>query len=171
MKLNATVLLLAGALLISAGASAQGLPNLEKASEITTGSLPDGISYYLVTNKNTPGFADFALVQPVRSDLSGPREDLVTLPHFEGRKPYEFLVSNAVSSSRNGYVRHLRNSTIFRFADVPVFRAEVADSTLLMLFDIARGSEYEQAIVLSGDIDVTAVVERIRILSMTISTR
>ena len=81
MKLNATVLLLAGALLISAGASAQGLPNLEKASEITTGSLPDGISYYLVTNKNTPGFADFALVQPVRSDLSGPREDLVTLPH------------------------------------------------------------------------------------------
>ena len=44
-------------------ASAQGLPALKMASEITVGELPNGISYYLVTNQTAKGYADFALVQ------------------------------------------------------------------------------------------------------------
>lgn len=158
--------------LLSCGAlRAQNLPTLGKASEIVTGSLPDHISYYLVNNTNTPGFADFALVQQQRSDRVSPREDLTSLPHFFGRKPYEFLGDNAVGYSRRGFIEHTQTATIFRFTDVPVSRPEVTDSTLLMLFDIARSSEYEQAIVVSGNIDVPAVIERIRILSMTISRR
>ena len=152
-------------------AFAQALPSLTKASEITTGKLPDGISYYLVTNAGTPGFADFALVQPLRSDRNGPREDLVSLPHFPGRKPYEFRASWGVGYSERGYVQHLRDATVFRFEDVPVSYSAAADSTLLLLFDLARSSEYEQAVVVSGNIDIAAISERIRILSMTVSTR
>lgn len=159
------------ALLCGSTLRAQDLPALGKASEIVTGCLPDGISYYLINNPHTPGFADFALVQPSRNDRKGPREDLVYLKHFYGRKPYEFLADNAVGYSRRGFIEHTRNSTVFRFSDVPVSRSSVTDSSLLMLFDLARSSEYEQAIVVSGDIDLSAILERIRIMSMTISRR
>ncbi|MBR3075032.1 MAG: hypothetical protein IKH11_04665, partial [Bacteroidales bacterium] len=171
MKVIYRFILAAAALGFGAGLGAQTLPELEKASEITTGSLPNGISYYLVKNSGTPGFADFALVQPLRNDRVGARENLVSLPHFFGRKPYRFLASNGVGYGERGYIQHFRNSTVFRFADVPVSGAEVCDSMLLMLFDLARASEYEQAIVVSGNIDVPGVIERIRILSMTIPRR
>lgn len=164
--------MLAAVLLCSgAGLGAQTLPELGKAPEITTGSLPNGITYYLVKNSGTPGFADFALVQPMRNDRVGTRGDLVSLPHFFGRKPYRFLTANGVGYGERGYIQHFRDASVFRFADVPVSGAEVCDSMLLMLFDMARASEYEQAVVVSGNIDVPAVIERIRILSMTISRR
>ena len=157
--------------LLPAALAAQELPVLAKASEITTGKLPDGISYYLVENSGSPGFADFALVQPLRERGSAPREDLVKLPHFLGRKPYNFLADNAIAYGERGWIQQARNAVIFRFADVPVASQEVSDSTLLMIFDMARSSEYEQAVVVSGNIDVAAIQERIRILSMTLSAR
>ena len=151
--------------------SGQGLPSLGKASEINVGRLPDGISYYIVKNDVAPGLADFALVQGRRPDRLGPRRDLVSLPHFEGRKPYEFLTSSGVRYGERGFIQHSRDATVFRFADVPVFNSAVSDSTLLMLFDIVRSSPYSQALVISGDVDVAAISERIRILSMTVSQR
>jgi len=161
----------AASLLGGVTAGAQSLPNLGKAPEITTGCLPNGISYYLVRNANSPGFADFALVQPQRNDRTATRENLVRLPHFYGRKPYDFLASKSVGYTSRGYIQHFQDATVFRFADVPVSQADVSDSTLLMMFDIAADSEYEQALVVSGNIDVPAVIERIRVLSMTISRR
>ena len=68
------IILAAAALVLGGGAFAQSLPELGKASEITTGKLPDGISYYLISNPATPGFADFALRQLlviVADDLHG----------------------------------------------------------------------------------------------------
>lgn len=166
------IIWIAGLALLCGGTlGAQNLPNLGKADEIVTGSLPDGISYYLVGNITQPGLADFALVQPGRTDRNGPRKNLESLPHFFGRKPYGFLTDNAVGYDRRGYIEHTRDATVFRFSDVPVFRPEVTDSTLLLLFDLARSSAYEQAIVVCGNIDVPAVLERIRLLSMTISKR
>lgn len=158
-------------LLLGSEVRGQGLPSLAKASEITVGRLPDGVSYYLVKNDDAPGLADFALVQGKRPDRSGPRRDLVNLPHFHGRKPYEFLAGSGVRYGERGFIQHLRDATVFRFADVPVFNSDVSDSTLLMLFDIVRSSPYGQALIISGNIDVAAISERIRILSMTVSQR
>ena len=149
----------------------QGLPSLAKAPEITVGRLPDGVSYYLVKNDDAPGLADFALVQGRRPDRNGPRRDLVSLPHFQGRKPYEFLAGSGVRYGERGFIQHLRDATVFRFANVPVFNSDVSDSTLLMMFDIVRSSPYGQALIISGNIDVAAISERIRILSMTVSQR
>ena len=133
---------LAAGLLRCGSARAQGLPELAKAPEYNKGTLPNGITYYLVKNTGGPGFADFALVQPHRHDSAEPRKDLADLPHFTGRKPYEFLAAHAVRYDRGGFIRHLRDATIFRFANVPVSRSEVADSMLLMVLDIARSWRY-----------------------------
>ncbi len=163
------IMVLAG--LLPLASAAQSLPSLSKAPEISTGTLPNGISYYLVNNTASPGFADFALVQPLREDREGPRRDLASLPHFGSRKPYEFLADNGVGYGARGFIQHPRGASVFRFPDVPVALPGVTDSTLLMLFDIARSSEYGQAMVVSGNIDVSAIEERIRILSMTVSQR
>lgn len=173
MKALRTIYLtaLAAGLLLCGSARAQGLPELAKAPEYNKGTLPNGITYYLVKNTGGPGFADFALVQPHRHDSAEPRKDLADLPHFTGRKPYEFLAAHAVRYDRGGFIRHLRDATIFRFANVPVSRSEVADSMLLMVLDIARSWRYGQAIAICGDIDVASTLERLRILSMTISQR
>lgn len=150
----------------------QGLPALDKAKEIVTGELPDGISYYIVKNQSRPGFADFALVQPFRdSSTPPPREELVNLPHFKDGKPYEFLARCGVGYGARGFVRQQGNAAIFRFADVPVSSQSVADSTLLLLFDLALSSPHSQSVVISGDIDVSVIRERIRILSMTVPRR
>jgi len=151
--------------------AAQGLPTLGKAQEITTGELPNGISYYLVSNKALPGFADFALIQPSRSDRKGPREDLVSLPDFQTRKPYRFLSDHGVSYGNRGFIQHLRDATVFRLEDVPVAEASAYDSTLLMLMNLSERSDYRQALIISGDVDVSAVRERLRILSMTVQAR
>ena len=168
---NIVAALTLSVLLPVCGASGQGLPSLEKAKEINVGKLPDGITYYLISNKTAPGLADFAIVQNHRPDRVGPRQDLVSLPHFQGRKPYEFLSDAGVRYRERGFIQHFRDATVFQFADVPVSEASVADSTLLMMFDIVRSSAYSQALVVSGDIDLAAIKERIRILSMTVSQR
>ena len=166
-----TVAAIIASVLFSCLLQGQGLPALEKDKGIVTGQLPDGISYYLVKNTSLPGFADFALVQPVRTDVAGPRQDLASLPHFESTKPYGFLARSGVGYGPRGYIRHTGGATVFRFSDVPVSQTATADSTLLLLFDLARTSPYAQAIAISGDIDVSAISERLRILSMTISQR
>lgn len=48
---------------------AQNLPVLQKDGAVTTGSLANGISYYLVTNPSMKGVADFALVRKARATL------------------------------------------------------------------------------------------------------
>lgn len=149
----------------------QSLPELEKAKEIVTGELPDGISYYLIKNLSHPGFADFALVQPYRDASTTPREDLVSLPHFRDGKPYEFLARCGVGYGPRGFVRQQGDATVYRFADVPVSSPAVADSTMLLLFDLALSSPHVQSVVISGDIDVDAISERLRILSMTVPRR
>ena len=164
-------ILAAAAFLVPSALWSQALPALEKAREIVTGELPDGISYYIVKNQDVPGFADFALVQPQRDSETSPREELVNLPHFKDQKPYEFLARWGVGYGARGFVRQQGNATIFRFAGVPVSSPSVADSTLLLLFDLALGSPYRQSVIISGDIDVSVIGERLRILSMTVPKR
>ena len=171
MKILRCILILAAILLCSGRMAAQELPAIAKAPEITTGRLPNGITFYLVKNSSTPGYADFALVQPQRERGSSPRADLVNLPHFFGRKPYKFLADNGIGYGERGWIQNTRGATIFRFAEVPVSSNEVSDSTLLMMFDIANSSPHEQALVVSGNIDIDATLERIRILSMTLPQR
>ena len=74
----------------------QALPSLGVAKEITKGTLPNGIDYYLVSNSLDKGFADYALVRMEASGGVSERESLEGLEHFGDRKPWRFLSENGV---------------------------------------------------------------------------
>lgn len=152
-------------------AEAAELPALPKAEEITVGELPNGISYYIIHNGQRKGFADFALVQEGIPDEKVSRQALSELPHFYERVPYHFLAGCGIACNREGYISYSPESTRFDFREVPVYRQSVADSMLLMLFDIAGTSQYRQAIVVSGDISANEIIERMKVLSLVVDTR
>ena len=146
----------------------QGLPSLGTAQEIQRGSLPDGIQFYLVTNPDRKGYADFALVQRGRRNISNAQELLRELPHFGKRAPYQFLAENGIGYGPEGFISLPADAALFTFHDVPTHNESVADSTLLMLFDIAAAYRKPQAVVISGDIDAAKIRERMGLLSMMV---
>lgn len=154
---------------------AQDLKTLQPAPEITTTLLPNGITCYVTTNKEAKGHANFALVQQPLSDrqaaVAQARKALVELPHFGRRRPCDFLADLGVGYTERGYVNYLSNATIYDFRKVPVSNQAVADSMLLMLFDIAGLSPNPQALIVCGDVDPAKFNDRIRMFSMTVSQR
>lgn len=146
----------------------QELPSLPKASGITVGSLPNGVSFYIVKDQASKGFADFALVRRGEPAVEEFRKALVSLPHFQDRRPYDFLADNAVGYGRGGFISLRDDATVLRFSDVPIYRKEVQDSTLLLLSDIMAQSRAPQAIFISGDVDVAKIRERAELFSMIV---
>lgn len=151
--------------------SAQTLSSLPKASEVATGTLPNGISYYLVSNKDVRGHADFALVQKGAADEAVAKAALTELPHFQSGRPYQYLAKLGVGYKKYGSFRSTDHSVTYHFQNVPVDRLEVRDTTLLLLFDISETCPYEQAMIICGDIDRNAVQERMNVFSMMVTSR
>lgn len=162
-------------LAVLAPMQAQELTTLQPAPEITTTQLPNGITCYVTTNKEAKGHADFALVQQPLSDrqaaVTQARRALVKLPHFGNRRPCDFLAGLGIGYTERGYVSFQNNATIYDFRKVPVSSQAVADSMLLMLFDIAELSPNPQALIVCGDVDPARFNDRIRMFSMTVSQR
>lgn len=144
---------------------AQGLPKLKQAGEVTTGTLPNGIAYYLVSNPAVKGRADFALVQEGISDIPATRQALSKLEHLS---PAEFLQRAGVPYTRDGYVSISPGARVFHFPDVDVAGKSVADSTLLMMLDLIRLSHGEQAVIISGDIDRAVYKTALQTLGLTV---
>lgn len=158
-------------LLLSIMMQGQPLSSLGKAKEITNGVLPNGISYYIVTNPSEKGFADFALVQQGAPDMEISRHALQSVPSFGNRKPYRFLADHGVGYGRRGYVSYLPSSTRFDFAGVPVYDEAVADSTMMMIFGIADTNPSGQAVIVSGDVNTARMVDKMKMFSMMVSRR
>lgn len=151
--------------------AAQPLATLPKAPEVETGTLPCGIDYFLVTNPVSKGVADFALVRKEAALSEGSRAVLSSLPHFQNESPYQFLAKLGAGYSDYGYIRSSKGSVTYHFEDIPVDVAAVRDTALLMLFDIALTWPYEQAVVISGDIDKASVLDRMKVFSMMLTPR
>ncbi|MCI1639934.1 MAG: insulinase family protein [Bacteroidales bacterium] len=158
------------ALLIPVVMPAQGIVSLKPASEITSGSLPNGVLYYMVANGEHKGFADVALVRK-QGNNGQAREDLSELPHFENYAPYKFMADKGVDYGPKGYVSYDSVSTVFHFRDVPLSVKNVADSTIMMLSDIVASSQSDQAIIIAGDFDKAAILEKLDLFAMTIPHR
>ena len=150
---------------------AQGLKQLDRAKEISVGQFPNGITYYLVTNKAAYGYADYALVQKGVPEETKFRGELLSLSHFDGQKPYQFLASRGVGYKSFGCVKRGEDYTMYRFEDVPTSDIASSDTTLMMLFDLCALCPTEQAIIISGDIDAAAVRGKMSIFSLMISKR
>lgn len=178
---------------------AQDIPVLPDDPSVLKGLLPDGMAYYVVSNKAVAGTADFALVQKTgrltASDSSGvsyadevikaSRDALSYLPRFGGKSPQDFLLRRGVAPEKDGYVKVTDDATVFRAGNVVLEDGTaVLDSMILMIMDIAdRANRTEdefisgwytpsdQAVIVSGDIDAKAVVEKIRSMSFMIPYR
>ena len=159
--------LLAAALVLLSSVSlrAQGLPKLKQAGEVTTGTLPNGIAYYLVANPTVKGRADFALVQEGVTDVPASRQALSELEHLS---PKAFLLRTAVPYTKNGYVQIDRGARVFHFPDVDISSKSTSDSTMLMLFDLIKLSRGEQSIIISGDIDRSVYKTTLQTLGLTV---
>ena len=168
---------------------AQSLPLLPADPAVLSGVLPNGMSYYLVNNPTTKGMADFALIQRTGYQTSSNEADelafsvaqdaITVLPRLQSSSPQAFLSSHGVLPGKDGFVKVTENATLYHFADVMISRdMEAMDSTLLVLFDIAdRGSDAEdvflhkwyapadQAVIVSGDIDPSAIATKLKYLS------
>ena len=167
---------------------AADLPTLPTAPQIRTGLLDNGVTYYIVTNSTEKGKADIALVQRVGTaseddrtagdGLVRARGSLSSLPHFMTVSPQRFLSRNAIWPSQEGYVTVGSDATVYRFRDITLsYGREIVDSTLLMLFDVISRSDnplyapQNQAIVVSGDIDASALLNKMNMLSMLVTRR
>lgn len=146
----------------------QDLPSLPKAAEISVGKFPNGAPYYIVKSPSSKGFADFALVRKGEPAEENNRDALVSLPHFLNRKPYDFLAENGIGYGPEGFISLRDDATIYRFANVPIYKKEVQDSTLLLIFDVMAQSRNPQAVVISGDVDVAKIHERAELFSMIV---
>lgn len=149
----------------------QALSSLGKAAEITTGTLPDGITYYIVKNGSTKGFADFALVRQGAPDRDAARKSLVESRFFGARTPESFLADNGIGYGPRGFVSYESSSTRFDFTNVPVYKQAVCDSTMMILFGIADRCPHKQAVVVSGDVDPAKILERLNMFSMMVAMR
>ena len=177
-------------LLTAVFSAAQDLPLMPPDPAVTTGVLPNGMTYYLVANPSSKGLADFALIQKTgrqtvsSSDaskvVSASQEALASLPRMKSVSPQAFLTAHGAAPGRDGFVKVSDNATLYHFDNVVVSAEEaVVDSTLLLLLDIAdRGSSAgdaflsrwyapaDQAVIISGDIDVVSLADKLRILSL-----
>lgn len=150
---------------------------------VSSGILDCGLSYYLVDNDSKAGIADFALVRKLENpqarqgEVDFSRSCLDSLPHFGGRTPLSFLAGNGVAYPRNGYIESDNDAVLYHFRDVDLSRtARMADSTLLMLFDIAAMTASSadsvsrpvsgQAVIVSGDIDRQSILQKMEMLSL-----
>ncbi len=152
---------------------------------VKTGSLDNGIRYYIVNNKNSKGFVDIALVQNtgykdesknnIGESIISSRGALSDLPRFMLNSPFSFLKRKSIFPTDNGYVSVSENATIYRFKDIVVAKNnEALDSSLLMIFDIIanstrlgkRYSTQNQAIIIVGDVDPKAVLNKMDMLAL-----
>ena len=96
--------LLAAALLcISISMPARELPPLPAEKNIVSGTLENGIRYYLVTAPAKKGFADFALVRKGEIPSEITSAQMQSLEKFSGLSPERFLLRNGIGAPRQGF--------------------------------------------------------------------
>ncbi len=177
-------------LLFSIIVPAQELPVLPGDPAVLKGVMPNGMTYYLVTNPTVKGEADFALVQRTGRTTGDEavtiaRDALSSLKRIEPSSPGEFLARHEVSPGRNGFVSVTDDATVYRFSNLRLSGgANVLDSTLLVIMDITDRVNYkeneflnkwyapaDQAIIVSGDINAKSVASKLNSMSYMIPSK
>lgn len=127
---------------------AQQLPELPADTAVISGTLPNGLTYYIRYNETPKGQADFHIAQKVGSILE--EENQRGLAHFlehmcfngtknfPGNSLISYLESIGVKfgSHLNAYTG--TDETVYKITNVPTARPEVTDSVLLILHDWAN---------------------------------
>lgn len=168
---------------------AQNLPVLTPDPAIRQGKLPNGLTYYVVTNPSAKGHADFALVQKTGTHtdtaatadqaVAVAKDALASLPRIKTRTPQKWMAAHGVTPTADGFINITSDATVFRFNDLALSSGKnVVDSTLLLLMTIVdrvsvTDDEFvkkwyapsDQAIVVSGDVDANSIISKMTTLS------
>lgn len=134
------------------------LAPLPADSRIQKGTLGSGVTYYMVTNPSAKGYAHIAIVQRDEPLSSDKRDGLDAA----------FLSRMGIRPGPEGFLSDRDGSTIYNFNDVPFYRPEVLDSTLLYTFARVAESKAQQAVIVSGDIDAPELKKKMDIFSMLV---
>ena len=137
---------------------AQTLPSLPVDAKIQKGTLRCGVAYYMVKNDEVKGYADFAVVR--RGEAPGPAAE-------EGMDT-RYLSRNGIGPRPGGYFRDFDGSTVLHLDRVPVYDANVLDSTLLVSFAQVAASQADEAVIVAGDIDPVEFKKKMDIFSMLV---
>ena len=137
---------------------AQPLPSLPVDSKIQKGTLRCGVAYYMVKNDDVKGYADFAVVR------RGEAPDGASIDPADRR----FLSRSGIGPRPGGYFQDNDGSTVLHLDRVPVFDPNVLDSTLLVSFAQVAASRADEAVIVSGDIDLVELKKKMDIFSMMV---
>lgn len=170
----------------------QELPKMPIDPAIQSGVLPNGTNYYVISNPDTKGMADFALVQksgrtfPDKVSTSEISESLLTaIPDIDNLSPRRFFVENDVVPRNGRFIETKDGAAIYRFSKVLIAeKPALLDSSLLVLMSMINATRdledpfarscyapSENAVIVSGDIQSGAVIEKLRMLSYMTPSR
>ncbi len=127
-------------------------------SRIQKGTLGSGVTYYMVTDPSAKGYAHIAIVQRDEPLSSDKRDGLDAA----------FLSRMGIRPGPEGFLSDRDGSTIYSFYDIPFYRPEILDSTLLYTFARVAESKAQQAVIVSGDIDAPELKKKMDIFSMLV---
>ncbi len=189
------IFIVLAALCISITVPAQEIPLLPGDPAVVKGVMPNGMEYYLVGNPTTKSVADFALVQKT-GRLTAPEDSSQTRTEDLAGKAFSSLrrvgpkhakvcmAHLGVIPGRSGFAEVTDDATIFEFNNVRLDVSNALDSTLLILMDIADMPNYhddgflrkwyspaDQAVIVSGDIDPSAVAAKLTSMSYMVPSR
>lgn len=189
------LIIIISGLLFAINVPAQNLPVMTPDPAIKQGKLPNGLTYYVVSNPSAKGYADFALVQKTGSltdstaaadkAVAVAKDALAHLPRIGSKSPQEWMADHGVTPTSDGFISVTSDATVFRFKDMSLSSgANVQDSTLLLLMTIVdrvsvTEDEYlakwyspsDQAIVISGDVDANSLISKMTSLSYMTPSR
>ena len=154
---------------------AQELPVLTPDKAISSGTLPNGTSFYIVANPSVKGLVDFALVQKTGTENINDTDSYRAVSEARKTLSSDFFTSHGATLGKDGFVKVKDNSTEFRFGNVLISKPEVLDSALLSIItmvDRITDSEDEfvrkwyspsdQAIIVAGDVEPAKVAEKLK---------
>ena len=169
---QARIIISLAAFLLSAVLSfGQDLQVIGRSSAVKVGVLSSNVRYYLAPGNTSKGYANFALVQKGTASPDLSRGLLLKLEHFRKKAPYRFLASKGVGYGPEGFISYPDGNTVFNFRGVPTFDTAATDSTILLIFDLVRAYEGEQAIVVAGDFPQAELESKLYLFSLTVTPR
>ncbi|MEL1254129.1 insulinase family protein [Flavobacterium sp. DGU38] len=145
MKLIKIRFLLLPLLLLGLKGSAQFSTTIPLNQEVVSGTLKNGMKYYILHNEWPKERASFYFAQNVGAILEDDNQNGLAhfLEHmafngtknFEGKALIDILEKNGVSFGRDINAYTAKDETVYNISNVPVKDIGLIDSTLLMLHD------------------------------------
>ena len=182
-------LLITIGLVVALPVSSQTIQILPVDPAVKSGTLPNGMAYYVAANPSLKGMADFAVVQKTGAQTipGAGRDRIVSMSQKALSAQYrltapsvqDYFLSIGAVPGVNGFAEVTDNATVFRFENILLSQSStVLDSTLLVLMGMAEKSANaddtlargwyapaDQALIVAGDVDPKQIVEKIRMLS------